>query len=174
MSKLNMEEVKEFNRSPEKVCLLDVRTQDEFQSGHIPGTTCIPLQDMEKRISEIPKDKPILLSCQSGNRSAKARQLLESLGYNQVFEVDGGFLAWSAAGFPVKRLSRTSLSIQRQVMLVAGSLVVLGTALSTWVSPWFLLIPGFVGAGLAFAGFSGFCGMAVFLERMPWNRVAQV
>jgi hypothetical protein len=59
----------------------------------------------------------------------------------------------------------------RQVQITAGSLVALGTALGWFVSPWFLILSGFVGCGLMFAGLSGWCGMAMMLGRMPWNRV---
>ena len=173
MSKISPKETKEFAaRSNEEVCFIDVRSIDEFRSGHIPGASCIPLQELAQRLDEVPKDKTILLSCQSGARSAKAKELLLSHGYSNLAQVDGGFLAWSAAGFPVRRLTRTSLSLQRQVMLVAGLLVFVGSILGLFVDPRFVFVPLFVGAGLAFAGLSGFCGLARVLERMPWNREA--
>src|SRR5690606_5318800 len=62
------------------------------------------------------------------------------------------------------------LELQRQVMIAAGSLVLLGVLLGYALSPWLFLLSGFVGAGLIFAGISGFCGMALLLQRMPWNR----
>ncbi|WP_312760251.1 rhodanese family protein, partial [Pulveribacter sp.] len=85
---------------------------------------------------------------------------------------EGGLDGWKRAGLPVLRDTSQPLELQRQVQIAAGSLVALGTALGAGVSPWFLLLPGFVGCGLVFAGVSGFCGMARLLVRMPWNRSA--
>jgi rhodanese-related sulfurtransferase len=82
----------------------------------------------------------------------------------------GGLDGWKAAGLPTLVDRSAPIELQRQVQIAAGSLVVLGVALSVWVSPWFMLLSGFVGAGLIFAGVTGTCGMARFLSCMPWNR----
>ncbi|MCB0406251.1 MAG: rhodanese-like domain-containing protein [Bdellovibrionales bacterium] len=171
MSKLSSEQAKEYLAEREgEVCFVDVRSQDEFKSGYIPQSKCIPLPEISNRLNEFPKDRPILLSCQSGMRSAKARQLLESYGFSDIFEVDGGFSAWKRAGLPTSKKKKAGISIQRQVLLTAGTLVLSGTLLSHFVNPTWWLLPAFVGAGLSFAGVSGFCGLAKVLERMPWNR----
>jgi rhodanese-related sulfurtransferase len=91
----------------------------------------------------------------------------------EAFNLAGGIEAWKQAGLPVevdRAVSR--ISIMRQVQIVAGSFVLAGAALAYWVSPWFLIVPAFFGAGLLFAGLSGTCGMAALLSVMPWNRAA--
>lgn len=152
-----------------KVCFVDVRSENEFRSGHVPGAICYPLDQLERGEVAPPKDRLVVLSCQSGLRSAKAHTLLRSRGYENLAELEGGFSAWAKAGLPVNRLTRV-IPVFRQVMITAGFLVFSGTLLGVFVDPRFLFLPGFVGAGLAFAGASGFCGMAYLLERMPWNR----
>jgi rhodanese-related sulfurtransferase len=85
--------------------------------------------------------------------------------------LEGGFGAWLEAGLPVHRHARAPLPLMRQVQIAAGSLVLLGVLLSQTVAPGWIWLSGFVGAGLIFAGVSGFCGMARLLGVMPWNRV---
>ncbi len=169
MEKLTPKVVKE-KLEKEKICFVDVRSTDEFQSGHVPGAQCVPLDQLEKGNVPIPKDQLVILSCQSGNRSAKAKKLLSEMGFQNLVEMDGGFSAWQKAGFPVKRL-KSSIPVIRQVMITAGFLVASGVLLGTFVHPGFYGLSLFVGAGLMFAGISGWCGMAFLLERMPWNRV---
>lgn len=80
--------------------------------------------------------------------------------------------AWKRAGLPVATSARQPLELQRQVQIAAGSLTLLGIMLGISVSPWFYALPAFVGAGLIFAGVSGFCGLARLLMKAPWNRRA--
>ena len=80
-------------------------------------------------------------------------------------------LAWRRAGLPVRE-GRKRLAVDRQVQLIAGGMVLIGSALSALVSPWFLIVPVFFGAGLAFAGATGTCWLALVLLKMPWNRMA--
>jgi rhodanese-related sulfurtransferase len=82
--------------------LLDVRTVGEFQSGHIAGAANIPVEVLAARLAELPKDKPIVLYCRSGNRSAQAARLLRSAGYADVYDL-GGIIAWQAQGYPIER-----------------------------------------------------------------------
>lgn len=170
MQKLSPNVVKDkLAESKEKICFIDVRSEDEFKSGHVPGATCVPLDRIECGKAEIPKDKLVILSCQSGRRSARAQQLLRERGYDNLAEMEGGFSAWAAEGHPVNRI-RNTIPVIRQVMLTAGGMVLIGTILGLTVSPALFAVPAFVGAGLAFAGATGWCGMAYLLERMPWNR----
>jgi hypothetical protein len=81
-----------------------------------------------------------------------------------------GLRGWVKAKLPYRR-GRKVLPIMRQVQLGAGLLVLAGLALGTFVNPWFYLVSAFVGAGLTLAGSTGFCGMALVLMKMPWNRV---
>lgn len=170
MKKLSPKAVKEkLDQEKEKICFVDVRSEDEFKSGHVPGASCVPLDRIECGKADFPKDKLVVLSCQSGKRSARAHELLRSRGYDNLVEMDGGFSAWAAHGLPVSRI-RNTIPVIRQVMLTAGFLVFSGAMLGLAVNPAFLALPIFVGAGLMFAGATGWCGMAYLLERMPWNR----
>src|SRR5690606_8331281 len=112
----------------------------------------------------------VIFHCRSGQRTAMSAQALAGCVSCQAYVLEGGLDGWKRAGLPVLRDTSQPLELQRQVQIAAGSLVVLGTALGARGSPWFLLLPGFVGSGLVFAGVSGFCGMARLLKRMPWNR----
>ena len=172
MSKLTAKAVKEkIDQDREKVCFVDVRSEDEFRSGHVPGATCVPLDKIESGEASIPTDRLVVLGCQSGMRSARANALLRARGLTNLVEMEGGFSAWAASGYPVRRL-RKAIPVMRQVLLTAGTFVFVGTLLGLVVHPGFFAIPLFMGGGLMFAGITGWCGLAFLLERMPWNRVA--
>ncbi len=85
------------------VVLIDVREQSEYDAGHIPGVTLIPLGQVPDRMSEIPKDKTVILTCRSGNRSGQATEFLRQQGYTQVHNMAGGIQAWQQAGLPVEQ-----------------------------------------------------------------------
>ena len=86
----------------EGVFTLDVRTPEEYQAGHIPGATLIPLDQLAARAGELPADEPILIYCRSGNRSLQAMNLLGQAGFQGLTSMDGGIGAWAAAGYPVE------------------------------------------------------------------------
>jgi len=83
--------------------LVDVREPAEWNQGHAPNATHIPLGALGARLAEIPRDRDVLLICRSGNRSGNAQRQLQHLGYQQVFNVSGGMNAWTSAGLPVAR-----------------------------------------------------------------------
>jgi phage shock protein E len=85
------------------VVILDVREQSEYDAGHIPGVTLIPLKDVPNRLSEIPKDKPVIVTCRSGNRSGQATDFLLQQGYTNVHNMTGGINAWQQAGYAVEK-----------------------------------------------------------------------
>lgn len=80
--------------------LLDVRTPEEYAGGHISGSTLLPLQELEARMAELPKDKPVVIYCRSGNRSAQAMQILKAAGYTNIYDM-GGIISWQNAGYPI-------------------------------------------------------------------------
>lgn len=151
--------------------LVDVREDAERNEERIPGSVAMPLSrfDAQALLREHP-DAKLVFHCKAGGRSAKAcAQIAEQLP-GPAEHLAGGIDAWKAAGLPtVKPEGAPRIPIMRQVLLAAGGLVALGTLLAL-VSPWFLVIPGFVGAGLMVAGATGWCGMAMLLGKMPWNR----
>jgi len=133
------------------VTVIDVREPMEYAGGHIAGSLNVPL-----------------------SRSAQALAQLHQLGHpDPLADLEGGIPAWQQAGLPVRRLKNAPLPLMRQVQIAAGSLVLLGVILSQAVAPGWIWLSGFVGAGLVFAGVSGFCGMARLLAAMPWNRVTR-
>jgi rhodanese-related sulfurtransferase len=81
--------------------LVDVRTPEEFASGHIAGAVNIPVDELAQRLNEVPQDKPVVLYCRSGNRSGQAAQILDQAGYPQIYDL-GGIVAWTEQGFPVE------------------------------------------------------------------------
>lgn len=152
--------------------VVDVRTPAEFSEAHIPGSINMPLADLDQHLPALRargEGKQVLLVCRSGGRASQALAQLERAGMSNCRVLDGGLSAWVEAGKPVRR-GRKAFSIERQVRVVAGALVVLGTVLGAFVSPWFLLLPAFVGSGLVFAGLTDTCGMALVLARLPFNR----
>ena len=153
-----------------EVSVIDVREPMEFATGHIAGSLNVPLSRLTQ--ADLPR-RPLVLVCQSGNRSSKGlTQLLQQGHPHPVTDLLGGVPAWQQAGFPLRKLKGAPLPLMRQVQIVAGSLVLLGVILSQTVAPGWIWLSGFVGAGLTFAGVSGFCGMARLLAVLPWNRVS--
>jgi rhodanese-related sulfurtransferase len=146
--------------------LIDIRAPDEHARESIPGARNLPLGQGQ------PRDLvgPLVFHCRSGMRtSANAAKLAESVDC-EAYLLDGGIDAWRRAGLPVKRDASRPIDIVRQVQIAAGSLVALGVALGFVWSPVFFLVAAFVGCGLIFAGVTGWCGMAKFIELAPWNR----
>ncbi len=89
--------------SPIPFVLIDVRTPEEYREGHIAGARLIPVQELAGRLSEVPRDRQVYVYCRSGRRSAKAAALLARHGFERVENMQGGILAWKAAGYPVQR-----------------------------------------------------------------------
>jgi rhodanese-related sulfurtransferase len=152
-----------------RVTVIDVREPMEYASGHIAGSLNVPLARLHQ--ADLPQG-PLVLVCQSGNRSAKGVQtLLQQSHPHPVTDLQGGIPSWQQAGLLLRRLANAPLPLMRQVQIAAGSLLLLGLILSHIAGPAWILLTWFVGAGLVFAGVSGFCGMARLLALMPWNRL---
>jgi rhodanese-related sulfurtransferase len=150
--------------------LLDVRTPAEFAAIHAVGARNVPLDRLEvDAIKTLAAGSELLLLCHGGARARSAAEKLEGSGLRCVV-VDGGTKAWEAAGLPVNRTNRRVLPLDRQVQLTVGPLILLGVILGFTVDPRWTILSGFIGAGLTFAGASGYCGLAYVLGRMPWNR----
>jgi rhodanese-related sulfurtransferase len=155
--------------------LLDVRTPGEFAAAHVPGAKLVPLDDLDpaaflKQFGA--DDKLVYVLCQSGGRARKAVEKFRRAGFENCVLVEGGTQAWMDAGLPVVRSQSRVLPLMRQVQITAGFVSASGAALALAISPWFAVIPLLVGCGLLFAGLTGFCGLALLLAKMPWNRAA--
>jgi rhodanese-related sulfurtransferase len=153
------------------VDLIDVRTPAEFEEVHVEWARLAPLAGLrpEQEMIRCRATGPLYIICKSGRRAAEARRKFVDAGFDDVACVDGGLAAWEAAGLPVIRGLRRVISLERQVRVAAGSLVLLAIGLGWLVQPLILVIGALVGAGLIFAGVTDTCAMGMLLARMPWN-----
>ncbi|HEY3928201.1 MAG TPA: rhodanese-like domain-containing protein [Candidatus Koribacter sp.] len=149
--------------------LIDVRTPTEFAAGHIAGALNVPLDLVEARIDDLDPNSPLVLVCKAGTRARLASELLAPCRQNTAV-LAGGMDAWYRAGQPVVVSSRSRWSLERQVRLGAGLLVLLGVIAAFTLNSRWILLSGFVGLGLIFAGLTDVCAMGSLLARMPWNR----
>lgn len=154
----------------EKPQLIDVRERAEFAGGRVAGAKSLPLGELEKRLSELDRIKPIYVMCRTGRRSSKAQQKLKAFGFSNVTNVAGGFEAWKNEGLPTERDANAPWALERQVRFAAGSLVLIGVLASVLIHPYSVWLAGFVGAGLVFAAVTDTCAMAMLLAKMPWNK----
>jgi rhodanese-related sulfurtransferase len=155
--------------------LIDVRTPIEHRAVHVQGVRLHPLDRLDP--DHVRQDRPAeaqgptYILCKSGGRSKQAAEKLSAAGA-EVVVVEGGTDACVAAGLAVNR-GQAVMSLERQVRIAAGALVLIFTLLGVFVTPWLLIVPAFIGSGLVFAGITDTCGMGLMLARMPWNQVRQ-
>jgi rhodanese-related sulfurtransferase len=156
-----------------RAILVDIREPDEFARRHVKGALSRPLSSFETAHLKIEAGKEVIFTCRSGMRTASSCDRLAKSVDGAAFILEGGVDGWAADGLPLVEDRKAPLEIMRQVQIAAGSLVLLGVVLGLSVHPAFFGLSAFVGAGLTFAGVSGFCGMARLLAIMPWNRAAR-
>lgn len=158
---------------PNQLQILDVRTPAEFTSVHVPQAENLPLDSLKPaelyQNGRLTREAPVYLLCQAGGRATKAAQAFAQEGFENTVVVEGGTTAWVNAGLPVSR-GRVTISLERQVRIGAGSLVLLGVILGWLVHPYFVALSAFVGSGLVFAGITDWCGMGLLLAKAPWNQ----
>ena len=159
-------------RQDEDVFLVDVREDYEHAAERIDGAANRPLSKFDPAaVRDEAGDRKVVFQCRTGNRSGKAAERYAQLG-EPAFNLAGGIERWKGEGGDVERAAGApKLDIMRQVQLTIGLLTILGVALGAFVSPWFLILPAFLGSGLTFAGATGWCGLALLLGKMPWNKV---
>jgi rhodanese-related sulfurtransferase len=169
--RLRPSEVRELLETEPGTRIIDVRTAGEFESAHISGAYNVPLDTLGEHRREIASvAAPVVLVCQSGARAAKADDSLREAGMTNIRILEGGMNAWMSAGESVKTV-KERWSLERQVRLVAGSIVLAAIVVSVWV-PAARFVAGFVGAGLTFAALSNTCAMGMLLAKLPYNRGA--
>lgn len=163
-------EVVESEANNPTVDFINVCTPAEYKEKHIKGVRSVPLDTLHLRVGELNKMKTVYIHCRSGNRGRQAIEKLQSLGVTaELVNVEGGLLAWQEAGYETG--SHTSrLPVMRQVFIGAGALILGGVLLTHFVNYTFVLIPLFVSLGLLVSGVTGWCGMALLLSKMPWNK----
>lgn len=160
-------------QSGERVALIDVRTPVEHQEMHIAGSHLMPLDSLDPAAvrSAAEGTGHCVLICRSGKRAEQALQKLQAAGCDNLVILDGGVAAWESAGLPLNRGGNNRLPLMRQVQLIIGLLALTGSILALAVDKNFAIIPALLGAGLTLAGSTGWCGLAILLSKMPWNKV---
>ena len=159
----------------EAACLLDVRTPGEYAAAHVPATKLIPLDELDPAAFCRERNgdcSPVYVLCQSGGRARRAIEKLKRAGVHGCVLVEGGTQAWIDAGLPVNRGQSRVLPLMRQVQVAVGFFSATGALLALTVNKLFAIIPLIVGCGLLFAGLTGFCGLALLLAKMPWNKTS--
>ncbi len=173
LKRLTPIEADRYLQSGEAV-LIDIREPDEFARSHVKGAISQPLSTWEAAQLEVHSGAKVIFTCRSGMRTAGACDRLAARVSGSAYVLEGGLDGWVKAGLPVEMDRRIPIDLMRQVQIVAGSLVFFGTVMGLSFHPGFFSIPAFVGAGLSFAGLTGFCGMARLLALAPWNRALRL
>lgn len=152
--------------------VLDVRTPAEFESGHIPGAYNVPLDTLGEHTAELARhlSEPVVLVCRSGLRADRACEQLAASGMPNLHVLAGGVQAWDDGARAVRR-GRQRWDLERQVRLVAGTIVLAGIVGSVWV-PALKYVSGAIGLGLTVAALSNTCMMGMLLAKLPYNRSA--
>jgi hypothetical protein len=127
------------------------------------------MDEVESRLEDIPKDRPVLMVCNSGRRSELVREQVQGK-LDHLACIDGGFVEWSKAGLPVVRTTKTRIALDRQSMIGASVIVLTSVGLGTFVNPAWYFLALLPGVGLMMAGTNGFCLMGIILSTMPWNK----
>jgi len=163
----------ERRRQGQPCDLIDVRTPVEYREAHVEFARNVPLDELDPEAIMGTRNgsagEPLFVICQLGGRSQKACEAFHRKGFTNVVSVEGGTKACEQTDLPLIR-GKKAISIERQVRIVAGSLVLIGVILGTWLHPYLYGLSAFVGAGLLFAGISDTCGMGIMLSKMPWNK----
>ena len=150
--------------------LVDIREADEFARRHVKGALSRPLSTLDAAGARLAAGPDVIFTCRTGMRTGSNCDRLAACVDGDAFVLQGGLDGWSAAGLPVETDRKAPLEIMRQVQIGAGGLVLAGVALGYLAHPAFFALAGVMGAGLTFAGVTGFCGMAKLLALAPWNR----
>jgi rhodanese-related sulfurtransferase len=174
MNTITIEAFKKIYLDREVKLLIDVRTPAEFEEIHVEGATNLPLGEFNlEKVEELCTKTgatEVYLICRSGGRSQQALEKLTGLGFKNAISVLGGTSAADANNIPTTKPVRKVISLERQVRIAAGLLVLIGTIAAILLSIFFLILPLFVGAGLIFAGITDWCGMGLLLAKFPWNQ----
>lgn len=147
--------------------LIDVREIGEYEAEHIDSAVNKPLSTFDKNeVEKLANGKKIIVQCLSGKRASQACAKIDNI---DAMVLEDGINGWKKKGFETVKKG-LGITIQRQVMIVAGLLILLGSLLTIYVDFNFIALPLFIGVGLIFAGLTGWCGMAILLNKMPWNK----
>ena len=152
-----------------KALLIDIRESDEYIGAHIPEARLVPLAALNRMDFRKDQGKIAVFYCTYGARTNTAAKTLQSTGFVQVYQLQGGLQGWRSAGYPVNENPRLPMSLSRQVKISTGLILMLGVLLTVLLSPWFHLLSAGVGAVLLHSGVTDRCTITRALLRMPWN-----
>jgi len=158
-----------------KVLLIDVREPLECSIEKIAFAKNVPLAQIDLEDLDLPKNKnkPIVIQCRSGARSMSAcKKLSEADPSLELYNLDGGILAWKAQGYDVVQ-EKDALPLERQVQLTLGIIITFGVLMAYLFNDSWILVPAIIGLGLINAGLTGWCGMAKLVALFPWNNNKQ-
>lgn len=155
-----------------ELTLIDIREPDEFAREHVEGAVSLPLSRLEAGHVALRGVTPVAFTCKTGMRTNSNCDRLAAHVGEPAYVLEGGLDGWKKAGLSTNADRKAPLEIMRQVQIAAGAIVVTGAILAATVNPVFIWLSAFIGAGLVFAGSTGWCGMAKLLAVMPWNRKA--
>jgi rhodanese-related sulfurtransferase len=176
VSTISPQQLHEVKRHRRYAPVLDVRSVAEYRAGHIPGAQLIPIDTLSadalaqafKRPS-LGREETLYITCHAGPRAVQAADRLQQAGYTNVKLIEGGTRRWEQLGLPVERCGK-ALSLERQVQIAIGSLLVLKVFLGFSVHELFFALVAMIGIGLIVAGTTRWCGMTRLIARLPWNR----
>lgn len=171
-AKLDTASLRARLNGPRPPRLLDVRTPGEFAAAHIPGSYNVPLDMLREHRDELCRHLgEAVLICRSGGRAGQGEKVLAEAGLCNIRVLEGGITAWEAAGAPLNRDGRKRWDLERQIRLVAGT-IVLAAVVGSVALPALKWGAAFVGAGLTFAALTNTCAMGMLLAKLPYNRGA--
>jgi len=165
-----------MHQQTDDICILDVRTSAEVKAAALPNCLHIPLHELsaERLQAEIAKSgkngSRVYLLCQAGRRAEMAADALKGNVQAELVIIEGGMNAVKQSNIPLANQGRRIIPLERQVRIAAGSIVLIGAALGTWVNPAFYGLSAFVGGGLVFAGITDICPMGMMIAKAPWNK----
>lgn len=172
VNNIDAKQLKEWLQSGEAV-LVDVREPNEFNEWRIPHSRFMPLTNLDKNLPHLQGEtRKIVFQCLAGKRGEMAAEAaMAALPNADIYNLTGGIQAWDEAGFEIIRDAegQKGMPIMRQVLTAAGSLNILFSLIG-FNSQFGTVMTLLLGCGLLFAGVTGKCGMAAFLQKMPWNK----
>jgi rhodanese-related sulfurtransferase len=170
---INAKKLKEFIEK-EEALIVDVREPAEHRSERIKGAHSLPFSKLScDAIQDLELDgKKIILHCQSGRRSqAACEKLLKEGVEGELYNLQDGIEGWKQHPFPTEKSGTRVLPLDRQVQLAISLMILVGLFIGFWIHPAGYLLPLIAGLGLANAALTGWCGLALLMAKMPWNRI---
>jgi len=163
-------QVLQAEKNNNSIDFINVCEPAEYKEKHIEGVRSVPLGTLGFHVDEFSNKQTIYVHCRSGKRGQQAIEKLIAAGVTaELVNVEGGITAWNEAGHPTNSLTNR-IPLMRQVLLAAGILILIGFIGGYVVHPYVAFLMPAVGIGLTFSGLTGWCGMAMLLSKMPWNK----